>query len=79
MTVTTEVPMIQRHTPNFIICDVCKISNNFLIQVVEQKGTYYYMEKCPRERCGHVFEFKEINGREAKRYIDVPAEDPFAQ
>jgi hypothetical protein len=79
MITTTEVPMIQRHTPNFIVCPVCKISNNFLIEVVEQKGDYYYMERCPRERCNHTEEIRLINGREAKKYIDVPAEDPFAQ
>jgi hypothetical protein len=77
--ISTEVPMAPKLTPNFIICDICKLSNQFLIQVVEQKGTYYYMEKCPRERCNHAIEFKEINGREAKKWIDVPTEDPFAQ
>lgn len=76
---TTEVSMAPKLTPNFIVCDICRLSNQFIIQVVEQKGTYYYMERCPRERCSHVLEFKEINGRLAKQYIDLPPEDPFVQ
>lgn len=80
MIIVETTKMIQRHTTNFIVCPVCKISNNFLIEVVEQKGDYYYMERCPRvERCGHVEEFRLINGREAKKFVDVPTEDPFAQ
>lgn len=76
---TTEAKMAPKLTPNFIICPVCKISNQFLIKVVEQKGTYYYMEQCVRERCGHVEDFREINGRTAKLYIDIPTPDPFEQ
>jgi hypothetical protein len=79
MIATTEVFMAPKLTSNFIICDLCKLSNQFVIEVVEQNGDYYYGEKCPRERCGHFLEFRLINGREAKKYIDVPTPDPFAQ
>lgn len=77
--VTTEVHMAPKLTPNFIVCEMCNLSNQFVIKVVEQKGDYYYGEHCPRERCGHFSEFRLINGREAKKYIDAPTEDPFAQ
>jgi len=76
---TTEAKMATHYTPNFIVCPMCKISNNFIIEVVEQKGDYFYMERCPRERCGHVEEFRTMLPREAKKWIDIPSTDPFAQ
>ena len=69
--------MNAKHTSNFMNCLLCGQSNQFLIEVVEQKGDYYYMERCPRFRCNHIEEIRLINGREAKRYLDIPAKDPL--
>ena len=77
MNILEEIQVSKKYTDGTIKCFLCEYPNNFLIEIIEDKGNYYYMEKCPRPRCNHVEEFRECAPREAKKYLRVAApEDP---
>ena len=79
MTNAIGANMVSKHTDNFRVCLLCQLSNQFLIEIVESKGDYYYIEKCPRSRCNHVDEIRLMGPREAKRYLNTPTDDPSVQ
>ena len=67
----TTVEADMKHTIEFIICSVCKQSNQFEYFVVHQDSQYYLGTKCPRERCHHVEEFKAVPYRIASEYLET--------
>ena len=66
---TVEAPMTVKYTPEFINCFLCGQSNNFEYRVVHEGSQYYLGTFCPKERCNHAEEFKEVPYRFAQEYL----------